>query len=76
MDLLDLNNPVFAAYVVAAAIMILKGVGMSWLTVVRMTLAKGGFRSPEDIRKTPLNPNPDPASWPPTRASNASAASR
>jgi glutathione S-transferase len=22
--------------------------------------AKGGFRSPEDIRKTPLNPEPDP----------------
>jgi glutathione S-transferase len=40
--------------------MILKAVGMSWLTVVRMLQVKGGFRSPEDLRKTPLNPTPDP----------------
>jgi glutathione S-transferase len=33
---------------------------MSWLTVVRMMQVKGGFRSPEDIRKTPLNPEPNP----------------
>jgi glutathione S-transferase len=41
--------------------MILKGVSMSWLTVVRMMQAKGGFRSPEDVRRTPLNPNPNPS---------------
>jgi glutathione S-transferase len=41
--------------------MILKGVAMSWLTVIRMTQAKGGFRSPEDLRKTPLNREPNPA---------------
>jgi glutathione S-transferase len=40
--------------------MILKAVSMSWLTVVRMMQVKGGFRSPEDIRKTPLNPDPNP----------------
>ena len=40
--------------------MILKAVGMSWLTVVRMMHVRGGFRSPEDLRKTPLNPEPDP----------------
>src|SRR5205085_10266337 len=28
--------------------------------VARMMQEKGGFRSPEDIRKTPLNPEPDP----------------
>ena len=60
MDKLDLQNPVFATYVIAATIMILKAVSMSWLTVFRMMQAKGGFRSPEDIRKTPLNPEPDP----------------
>lgn len=58
--MISLDNPVFATYVVAAAIMILKGVAMSWLTVVRMMQEKGGFRSPEDLRKTPLNPEPDP----------------
>lgn len=60
MNLLSLSNPVFAAYVAAAAIMVLKGVAMSWLTVVQMMRAKGGFRSPEDLRKTPLNPDPNP----------------
>ena len=60
MDKLSLQNPVFATYAIAATIMILKAVGMSWLTVVRMTQEKGGFRSPEDIRKTRLNPEPNP----------------
>ena len=60
MDKLSLQNPVFATYVIAATIMILKAVAMSWLTVVRMMEVKGGYRSPEDIRKTPLNPDPDP----------------
>ena len=58
MDKLTLQNPVFAAYVIAAALMILKAVSMSWLTVVRMMQENGGFRSPEDIRKTPFNPAP------------------
>lgn len=57
---LTLQNPVFATYVVAACIMILKAVAMSWLTVVRMMGANAGFRSPEDAKKTPLNPNPRP----------------
>ena len=61
MDQLNLKNPVFATYVIAATVMILKAIGMSWLTVVRMMEVKGGYRSPEDIRKTPLNPDPDPA---------------
>ncbi|MHB1101187.1 MAG: MAPEG family protein [Devosia sp.] len=60
MDKLSLQDPVFATYVIAATLMILKAVGMSWLTVVRMMQVKGGFRSPEDLRKTPLNPEPDP----------------
>jgi glutathione S-transferase len=56
VDKLDLKDPVFATYVIAATIMILKAVSMSWLTVLRMTQEKGGFRSPEDTRKTRLNP--------------------
>jgi glutathione S-transferase len=58
MSNLTLQNPVFATYVIAATVMILKGVSMSWLTVFRMIRVKGGFRSPEDIRKTTLNPEP------------------
>ena len=60
MERLSLQNPVFATYVIAGCIMILKAIAMSWLTVVRMMQVKGGFRSPEDIRKTPLNPEPNP----------------
>jgi glutathione S-transferase len=60
MDKLSLKDPVFATYVIAATIMILKAVSMSWLTVVRMIQEKGGYRSPEDIRKTRINPEPNP----------------
>lgn len=60
MDQLSLKNPLFATYVVAATLMILKAVAMSWLTVVRMIQVNGGFRAPEDLRRTPLNPHPDP----------------
>jgi glutathione S-transferase len=59
MDALNLNNPLFATYVVAATLMILKAVAMSWLTVARMLQANGGFRAPEDIRKTAMNPRPE-----------------
>ncbi len=58
--MLELQGPVFATYVIAATIMILKAVAMSWLTVVQMMRANAGFRAPEDMRKTPLNPNPNP----------------
>jgi hypothetical protein len=51
MDTLSLQNPLFATYVIAAAAMILKAASMSWLTVVRMLQVKGGWRSPEDLRK-------------------------
>jgi len=60
MSQLSLQDPLFATYVIAATLMILKAVSMSWLTVVRMMQVKGGFRSPEDLRKTPLNPAPNP----------------
>ena len=60
MDKIGLQNPVFATYVIAATIMILKAVAMSWLTVVRMMQENGGFRAPEDLRKTPFNPEPNP----------------
>jgi glutathione S-transferase len=60
MAMLSLQNPLFATYAIAATLMILKVVGMSWLTVVRMMQVRGGYRSPEDLRKTLLNPLPDP----------------
>jgi glutathione S-transferase len=60
MDKLDLHDPLFATYAVAASLMILKVVAMSWLTVVRMIQVNGGFRNPEDAKKTPANSKPHP----------------
>ena len=60
MNTLTLANPLFATYVIAATLMILKVAGMSWLTVARMLKVNGCFRSPEDLEKTPVNPNPSP----------------
>ena len=60
MESLSLRDPLFATYVIAATLMILKGVSMSWLTVVRMIQVKGGYRAPEDLRKTAFNPAPNP----------------
>jgi len=60
MDELNLRDPLFATYAIAATLMILKMVSMSWLTVLRMMQVRGGFRSPEDLKRTPLNPAPNP----------------
>jgi uncharacterized MAPEG superfamily protein len=58
---LSLDNPVFHTYMIAASIMILKLMFQPWMTVVRMIKVGGGFRAPEDLEKTPLNPKPDPS---------------
>lgn len=55
---LSLANPVFHTYVIAAAIMILKLMLQPWMTVLRMMKVSAGFRSPEDMKKSPLNPAP------------------
>lgn len=57
---LSLDNPVFYTYVLAASIMLLKLMLQPWMTVVRMMSVHAGFRSPEDSKKSPLNPNPAP----------------
>jgi glutathione S-transferase len=59
-SILSFENPVFHTYVIVATIMILKLMLQPWMTVVRMTKAGGGYRSPEDAKKSPLNPNPNP----------------
>ena len=58
--LLSLQNPVFYTYLLAACIMLLKLMLQPWVTVYRMVKVNAGFRSPEDAKKSPLNPNPDP----------------
>ena len=56
----ELNNPAFHTYALAASIMLLKLLFQPWMTVYRMMKVRAGFRSPEDARKSPLNPNPEP----------------
>ena len=60
MQSFSLSDPVFATYAIAACLMILKTIGMAWATVWRMSQVKGGYRSPEDARRTLLNPDPRP----------------
>ena len=55
---LSLENPVFHLYLLAASIMILKLMIQPWITVQRMLKVGGGFRSPEDLKKSPVNPTP------------------
>jgi glutathione S-transferase len=56
--ILSLENPVFHTYVLAASIMILKLILQPWFTVKRMMKVNGGFRSPEDAKKSPFNSEP------------------
>lgn len=56
--ILNLDNPVFHLYVLAASLMLLKLLLQPWMTVYRMMKVRAGFRSPEDAKKSPLNPNP------------------
>lgn len=58
---LTLENPVFQTYLLAASLMLLKLMLQPWMTVARMLKVNGGFRNPEDLKKSPLNPNPDPS---------------
>lgn len=58
MQYLTPDNPVFVAYAIAAALMVLKLMGQGWLTVYRMMKSDSGMVNPEDLRQTPLNPNP------------------
>jgi glutathione S-transferase len=57
---LTMENPVFAAYAVSAALMVLKLMGQGWMTVVLMTKTEAGLVSPEDLRRTPFNKEPRP----------------
>lgn len=60
IDLLSFDNPVFHTYALTALIMLLKLMLQPWMTVARMMKVRAGFRSPEDARRSPLNPQPSP----------------
>ena len=58
MNALTMENPVFATYAIAAAIMVLKIMGQGWMTVYRMMRSDSGLASPEDLRVGLINKNP------------------
>ena len=60
VSLLSFDNPVFQLYALAASLMLLKLLLQPWLTVARMFKVQGGFHNPEDLKKSPANPNPHP----------------
>jgi len=60
MAALTLENPVFATYTIAAAIMVLKVMGQGWMTVYRMLKVEGGWASPEDLQAGLINRAPNP----------------
>ena len=60
MDLLNMDNPVFAAYAVASLLMALKIMGQGWMTVYRMMKSASGLVSPEDLQLGLINKNPNP----------------
>lgn len=59
--MLSLDNPVFVTYALTASLAVLKLMGQGWVTVRLMLQENAGFASPEDLRQTALNANPDPA---------------
>jgi uncharacterized MAPEG superfamily protein len=60
MSLLTMENPAFAAYAVAAALMILKLMAQGWVTVAMMMRTQAGLLNPEDLQAGPANRNPRP----------------
>jgi len=60
MTELNFENPVFATYLIASAIMVLKVMGQGWMTVHRMLKVGAGYASVEDLQKGLINTNPDP----------------
>ncbi len=57
---LDFTDPLMKTYAIAAVAMIVKTFAMAWITVWRMQSLHTGFRSPEDLQPTRLNPRPFP----------------
>lgn len=60
METLTLENPVFTTWLIAAGLGVLKVMGQGWMTVYRMTKARAGYASPEDLQAGPLNRSPSP----------------
>ena len=58
MNALSFDDPVFATYVIAASLIVLKYLGHGWLTVYAMLSRNAGFLNPEDANAGAVNPKP------------------
>lgn len=58
--MLNIHNPVMQTYFIAASLMALKMLLQAWVTVYRMLKVNAGLMHPEDLKKTPVNPHPNP----------------
>ena len=56
--LITFDNPVFVTYAIACLLMSLKYLIQGWATVGAMIRTDSGLLNPEDLQKTPFNPNP------------------
>ncbi len=65
---LTMENPVFEAYAVAAAVLVLKLMAQGWATVALMVRTDSGLLNPEDLRPTVANRNPRPEQLDPNPA--------
>jgi hypothetical protein len=54
MTAYSMENPVFVACMIVAAIMVLKIMGQGWMTVYRMNKSEAELLTPEDLRKHPV----------------------
>jgi glutathione S-transferase len=66
MTIFSMENPLFVAYAIAAAIMVLKIMGQGWMTVYRMMKSESGMLNPEDLLPGPANRSPHPAQLDPS----------
>ena len=60
MTAFTVENEVFATYMIASALMILKLMGQGWVTVYWMMRHDAGLLNPEDLKAGPANRNPRP----------------
>ncbi|WP_265587579.1 MAPEG family protein [Sphingomicrobium arenosum] len=59
MHQLTFDNPVFATFAASAAALSLLAILTAWIVVLQTMRHKGGFRAPEDLKRTPLNLRPN-----------------
>jgi len=61
MSAFTLENPVFVAFAIAAALTVYKVIGQGWISIFLMLKSGSGWASQEDLRPGLINRAPDPS---------------